>query len=318
MRSAGYLGLVILSITLVSYGLSGAYAQQTEYPLVVTTDKSTYTTGDRIEVSGVVNKPGTIPNPVVIQIQLSGDVPKLIAVDQMSVAEDGTFSTTISPGGKLWATGNYEIQATYGSQPAYADFVFVVEGEEEEAPTKPAPSEPVVPDVVDEEPETVELETLELPESEPEPVAAEPESSDDSGCLIATAAYGSELAPQVQLLREIRDNTLFSTASGATFMESFNGIYYSFSPAIADMERENPLFRDAVRALIAPMLSTLSIMTLAEEGSEFHVLGLGMLVIALNLAAYVAAPLAGVIVLGRLLKSKMPALRILQPADSKV
>ncbi|MDA1125249.1 MAG: peptidylprolyl isomerase, partial [Crenarchaeota archaeon] len=34
------------------------------------------------------------------------------------------------------------------------------------------------------------------------------------GCLIATATYGSELAPQVQFLREIRDNTVLQTQSG--------------------------------------------------------------------------------------------------------
>ena len=110
------------------------------------------------------------------------------------------------------------------------------------------------------------------------------------GCLIATAAYGTELAPQVQFLREIRDNTLLSTSSGTSFMTAFNSVYYSFSPAVADLERESSLFREAVKLFITPMLSTLSIMTLADEGSESQVLGLGISVIALNLGMYVAAP----------------------------
>lgn len=110
------------------------------------------------------------------------------------------------------------------------------------------------------------------------------------GCLIATAAYGSELAPQVQFLREIRDNTVMSTSSGVAFMSGFNQLYYSFSPTIADMERENPMFQEAVRAFITPMVSTLSIMTLADNGSEAEVLGLGISVIALNLGMYIAAP----------------------------
>ena len=110
------------------------------------------------------------------------------------------------------------------------------------------------------------------------------------GCLIATAAYGSELAPQVQFLREIRDNTVMSTESGASFMTGFNQLYYVFSPTIADMQRENPMFQQVVRAFITPMISTLSIMTLAEDGSEGQVLGLGLSVIALNLGMYVAAP----------------------------
>jgi len=110
------------------------------------------------------------------------------------------------------------------------------------------------------------------------------------GCLIATAAYGTELAPQVQLLREIRDNTVMSTVSGSAFMTGFNQLYYSFSPTIADMERENPMFQEVVRAFITPMVSTLSIMTLAEDGSEVEVLGLGISVIALNLGMYIATP----------------------------
>ncbi len=89
----------------------------------------------------------------------------------------------------------------------------------------------------------------------------------NGGCLIATAAYGSELAPQVQLLREIRYNALLSTESGTSFMTGFNQVYYSFSPAVADLERENPMFRDAVRVLITSGLYTMNIMTLADPGS---------------------------------------------------
>ena len=81
-----------------------------------------------------------------------------------------------------------------------------------------------------------------------------------------------------------------STASGAAFMTGFNQLYYSFSPIIADVERENLIFKETVKTFITPMIYTLSIMTLADEGSEFQVLGLGISVIMLNLGIYVAAP----------------------------
>jgi len=116
------------------------------------------------------------------------------------------------------------------------------------------------------------------------------DNAESGGCLIATAAYGTELAPQVQFLREIRDNTVMSTTSGAAFMTGFNQLYYLFSPTVADLERKNPMFQETVRAFITPMVSTLSIMTLADDGSEEEVLGLGLSVIALNLGMYIAVP----------------------------
>ena len=108
------------------------------------------------------------------------------------------------------------------------------------------------------------------------------------GCLIATAAYGSEMAPQVQLLREIRDNQLMNTESGSAFMTGFNELYYSFSPTIADMQRENPMFKEAVKLGITPMITSLTLMQNAESESE--VLGLGLSVIALNLGMYLGVP----------------------------
>jgi len=119
-------------------------------------------------------------------------------------------------------------------------------------------------------------------------VQTEEKSSKGGGCLIATATYGSELAPQVQQLRELRDNQLLQTESGTQFMGIFNDIYYSFSPTIADYERENPYFKEAVKLGITPMISSLSLMENAESESE--VLSIGISVIMLNLGMYLGVP----------------------------
>jgi hypothetical protein len=116
------------------------------------------------------------------------------------------------------------------------------------------------------------------------------ETSEGGGCLIATATYGSEMATEVQQLRELRDNQLMNTESGTAFMGTFNDIYYSFSPVIADYERENPYFKEAVKIAITPMISSLSLMETANSESE--VLGLGVSVIALNLGMDIAVPAA--------------------------
>jgi len=110
------------------------------------------------------------------------------------------------------------------------------------------------------------------------------------GCLIATATYGTELAPQVQQLRELRDNSLLQTELGTTFIESFNEFYYSFSPIIADYERENPVFREMVRLAITPMISSLSILNYVDMDSEAEVLGYGISLILLNGMMYVGIP----------------------------
>jgi hypothetical protein len=110
------------------------------------------------------------------------------------------------------------------------------------------------------------------------------------GCLIATAAFGSELAPQVQLLREIRDNTILQTESGFTFMTGFNQFYYSFSPAVADYERENPVFKEAVRVTLTPLLTSLTLLQYVDIDSESEMLGYGIGVILLNIGMYFVAP----------------------------
>lgn len=117
--------------------------------------------------------------------------------------------------------------------------------------------------------------------------------SEGGGCLVATATYGSELAPEVQKLREIRDNTLLQTESGTNFMNSFNEFYYSFSPVIADYERENPAFREMVKLSLTPMLSTLPLMEYAD--SEGEVLFIGVSLIVLNGLMYFGIPAIAIV-----------------------
>ena len=115
-------------------------------------------------------------------------------------------------------------------------------------------------------------------------------SEEGGGCLIATATFGSELAPQVQFLREIRDNTVLQTESGTSFMSGFNQFYYSFSPVIADYERENSTFKEAVKITLTPLLTSLTLLQYADIDSESEMLGYGIGIILLNIGMYFVAP----------------------------
>ena len=122
-------------------------------------------------------------------------------------------------------------------------------------------------------------------------------SSEGGGCLIATAAYGSEMAPQVQFLREIRDNTVLQTQSGVSFMSAFNQFYYSFSPAVADYERENPVFKEAVKVGLTPLLTSLTILNYVDIDTEQEMLGYGIGIIMLNIGMYFVAPAVVIVAL---------------------
>ncbi len=111
--------------------------------------------------------------------------------------------------------------------------------------------------------------------------------SQKNGCLIATAAFGSELAPQVQFLREYRDNTIMSTVIGSSFLSAFNSVYYTFSPTVADVERNNPILQESIKAGITPLLGILQIAKLSSVGDgETAVLTSGTIASALIGATY--------------------------------
>jgi hypothetical protein len=75
-----------------------------------------------------------------------------------------------------------------------------------------------------------------------------------SHCLIATATYGSELAPQVEFLRQFRDQQIDNTFAGSNFMLAFNLWYYSFSPSAASAIHASSELQGAMQILLFPMI----------------------------------------------------------------
>jgi hypothetical protein len=106
-------------------------------------------------------------------------------------------------------------------------------------------------------------------------------------CLIASATYGSELAPEVQFLRTFRDQSVQSTFAGTNFMKVFNSFYYSFSPTVASALAESPILSQMVRVLLYPLVAALRVSSTIFDGLSF------MPELAVVLAGILASTLIG-------------------------
>jgi hypothetical protein len=309
MRVLGISSIFLLTACILSYGLTGAvYAQSNESPLSVETNYPGYADGSEIVISGQVRESSLASNqtPVILRI-ISADGATIVGLGQINLDSNNQYSYSITAGGPLWKVdGEYTIMAQYGAQKGEGTFNFTGAGltTPEPAAVIPEPAAVIPEPVVVEEPEVIVIAEPE-PEPEPEPMCGAgtvlkdgkcvAEEEKGGGCLIATAAYGSEMAPQVQFLREIRDGKIMATESGTAFMTGFNQFYYSFSPAVADYERENPMFKEAVKLTLTPLLTSLAILNYVDIDTEQEMLGYGIGVILLNIGMYFVAPAAVII-----------------------
>ena len=299
MNVTGKFLLAFLCISIASYGLSGsAYASSHNLlPLSVATNSDSYSTGDMILIFGSIRDyDGTSP---IITIQIFGPLGGMKVIDQVTPNSDGTFEIDLVAQGTINLTGEYIVKAMWNKQPADTTFEFVGGAAPEPVDdtaaedAAAAAAEAAAAAAAAEAAAAAAAATVEAePEFEPEPVmVSQPaEEKKGGGCLIATAAFGSEMAPQVQFLREIRDNTVLQTESGSAFMTGFNQFYYSFSPAVADYERENPAFKETVKLALTPMLASLAILNYVDIDSEAEMLGYGIGIILLNIGMYFVAP----------------------------
>jgi len=81
-------------------------------------------------------------------------------------------------------------------------------------------------------------------------VSPTPTTQPKSGCFIATAAYGTPQAPQIDVLRQFRDERLMTDPFGRACVKG----YYALSPPIAEVVSMSETLRKAIRALIAPLV----------------------------------------------------------------
>jgi len=294
MKLWGKFFLAVLTLSLLSYGISGAAYAAVE-PLTVLTEEF-YAQGNIITISGFVkNFDASDPQKRMdVTIVITAPNGNLVTVLQISPSSDGNYSDSFTAGGMISAEGDYTVKAKWGAQSNQTVFKY---GGSTGAPViQEETPESTQTQVVDEEPEVDEEPVMESsqPVCGPGTVLKNnvcvAEQQGGGGCLIATAAFGSEMAPQVQFLREIRDNTVLQTQSGSTFMTGFNQFYYSFSPAIADYERENSAFKETVKIAITPMLTSLAILNYVDIDSEEEMLGYGIGIILLNIGMYFVAP----------------------------
>ncbi|MDC0450647.1 hypothetical protein OAL59_01775 [Nitrosopumilus sp.] len=311
--------IIVLPFTLeilpnLSENLSEGAAQEIESSVndksefFIKSDKSAYVHGNKVVITGQIPIDDFDPKQAQhIEFSLTSPENQSIVKGEFAPQLDGSFAYDTFAMDAIWKTdGDYIFNFNFDS--INSNLVISYDNTEfeisniESVVTPPVVTPPVVtPPVVT--PPVVEEKMIEkiLPTCGTGTedvngicqVIQTEEKSKGGGCLIATAAYGSEMSPQVQMLREIRDNHLMNTESGSAFMSAFNSVYYSFSPAIADMERQSPMFKEVVKVGLTPMLSLLTIMENANSESE--VLGLGLSVIALNLGMYLAVPAAVIV-----------------------
>ena len=298
---------LLLAFSILSFGMpTFANAQSTVPPLSVSTDFPAYAENSEIIISGIVKDSSLSEYEQPITLMIVNSDGNIVKIAQLTLTSNNDFSTTLVAGGPLWKSGGeYTVKVNYGAQKAETTFNYAGLS----APSEP---EPVVEEPVVEEPVVEEPVLIAEPEPEPEPLCGEgtvmkdgkcvAEKSGGGGCLIATAAFGSEMAPQVQFLREIRDGTVMSTQSGTAFMTGFNQFYYSFSPYVADYERENPVFKEAVKVTLTPLLTSLTLLNYVDVDTEEEMLGYGIGIILLNIGMYFVAPAAVIIAIKNRIK----------------
>jgi len=305
MKTRGTFLLVILAFSIISYcliGVPSAYSQEVREvnpALSLNINSETFDLGDTIFISGNVkdydSSSDTFSADITIRITDSKN--NIAGVAQIKPETGGDYSHTFVAGGQMSKSGEYTVTAFWNNNVATATFELTgISGSNVSAPT-PAP----VQSSMDDEPMMDEEPSMSDASSQPacgqgtvlkNGVCVVEEKKSGGGCLIATATFGSEMAPQVQFLREIRDNTVLQTESGVSFMTGFNQFYYSFSPAIADYERENPVFKELVKLTITPLLTSLTILNYVDIDTEEEMLGYGIGVILLNIGMYFIAPAA--------------------------
>ncbi len=214
--------ILSLAVMVLAIGFQSILASPS---ITLKTDKDSYAAGDQVSISGNVN--GAPNAPIAIEVKDSSG--QTILIRTVQTDSNGAFALQFKAPSSAKA-GNFNITAsTYAGGTQVSSTKGISYTGQQATTTTTAP------------------------------ISAQTSQPTPSRCLIATAAFGSDLAPQVQFLRVFRDQNILSTASGSSFMNVFNTWYYSFSPSVANYERGQPWMQQIVRTSIYPLLGMLTL-----------------------------------------------------------
>jgi hypothetical protein len=99
-------------------------------------------------------------------------------------------------------------------------------------------------------------------------------SGTGSRCFITTAAYGTPMAEEIQILREFRDEYLLTNVLGRALVD----VYYRISPPIAEFITEHPSLKPIVRAGLSPAMAMSTIAVHTSPTEKIAIIGLLALV----------------------------------------
>jgi isopenicillin-N N-acyltransferase-like protein len=95
-------------------------------------------------------------------------------------------------------------------------------------------------------------------------------------CFIATVAYGTPMAEEIQILREFRDEYLLTNPLGRALVD----FYYKVSPPIAEFITEHPSLKPIVRAMLVPVVAMSNVFVNTTPTEKAAIIGLAVLVSA--------------------------------------
>jgi len=232
---------VKLALVIVLCLLVPVVHAQTQLTLSASTDRTQYNPGDTVIVSGKVLDSQN--NPVAgasVSIQVD-DPPihiSLIVSNQSGAYQDQFVLDPSSPSG---AHTIYISADKAGYDTAQQQLQFNISGQTNTSVASTAQSTITITSMSS---STYTTSTISFPQTK---------------CFIATATFGSELSPQVLLLRNFRDTDISRTSAGRSFMIGFNAFYYSFSPQVASLIATSPSLRQVMKVVLYPLIGILAI-----------------------------------------------------------
>ncbi len=115
----------LTAILISSIGVTPAFAQMMD-PIAISTDKSSYSDGETILVSGQVRE---LLSGFPVTLQVIAANGNLVTVQQLDVGADKMYSTELTAGGSLWKSqGTYTIKVLYGTENRTAEATFDFSG----------------------------------------------------------------------------------------------------------------------------------------------------------------------------------------------